>query len=221
MTDLVKEAMNFAYHAHLGQFRKCNSSKTNLYVSHPLAVMNLVEKFGGTKEDMVVACLHDVIEDCVDKGYDYALIEAKFGVVIADRVMSLTNKKIDPSTGKKLSAIEWKENKARIQLEEIKVMSLGNQLVKSCDQLHNMSDYMEVDSENIIYRESYIDKAYSLIRVCHNLPIALKVCARDLHKSAKEFFKENKISSLESTNKFLSVQKRYIFEKQTSQIAIF
>lgn len=220
MSDIVKQAKRFAYNAHLGQYRKCNSVKTNLYVSHPLAVMDLVEKFGGTKEDMVVACLHDVIEDCEDKGYDYDLIKSTFGENIADRVMALTNQKVDPRTGEKLSEKEWKEKKAGIQLEEIKKMSPSNQLVKACDQIHNMSDYNEVESENIVYRESYIDKAYSLIMVCSNLPISLKVHARNLHSSAKDFFKEHQSSYFMTENKFLEGHKSATLHNYSSKLAL-
>lgn len=188
----VQDAMIFAYCAHIGQYRKCNAEKTNLYVTHPLAVMELVKKFGGTKEDMVVACLHDVLEDCSDKGFDYAFLKKRFGGKIADRVVELTNKKVNPQTGKELSEKEWKEQKRNIQLSEIKKMSPQNQLVKACDQLHNMSDYKEYSSDNIIYREEYICKAYDLIRACHNLPLGLRVYARALYYNAKDFFAENR-----------------------------
>lgn len=214
--ELLEDAMAFAYYAHLGQYRRCNPEKTNLYVSHPLTVMDLVKKFGGTKEDMVVACLHDVLEDCKDKGYDYSLIKSKFGQKIADRVLNLTNKKVDPKTGEKLSQNDWKMRKRDIQIEEIKKMSPEDQLVKACDQLHNMSDYKEYSAKNIVHREDYIQKGYDLIRACSGLPLELKVYARTLYNEAKDFFAQNSNIEYASDVKFTQFHNGNIYKKSYS-----
>ncbi len=61
MSNLQK-AISIAVEAHKGQTDKGGSP----YILHPLRVMMSLE----TEEEMIVGVLHDVVEDCADKGFD-------------------------------------------------------------------------------------------------------------------------------------------------------
>jgi (p)ppGpp synthase/HD superfamily hydrolase len=56
----LAQAIHFADRAHLQQVRKF----TNLpYITHPLAVGELVRSHGGTEAQVIAAILHDTVED--------------------------------------------------------------------------------------------------------------------------------------------------------------
>lgn len=84
--QIIQEAKTFATQAHAGQFRKCGVTP---YITHPIGVANIVAKAGGTTDQIVIALLHDVIEDC--EGYDYEVIADAFGEKIAEGVQDLSN----------------------------------------------------------------------------------------------------------------------------------
>ena len=63
--DKIKTAIKYATTAHLGQTRK--GGKNIPYISHPIAVMNIVKSKGYGAEVQMASVLHDVVEDC--EGY--------------------------------------------------------------------------------------------------------------------------------------------------------
>lgn len=84
MTNLIQKAHEFAEKAHEGQTRW---DGTTPYISHPESVAELTEAMGGDETAIIIAWLHDVIEDC-DVTYD-DLVE-EFGTRIARGVLYLT-----------------------------------------------------------------------------------------------------------------------------------
>jgi (p)ppGpp synthase/HD superfamily hydrolase len=79
----LEEAILFATRAHEGQ----KDYQGLPYILHPLRVMNRVRRAGGDETAMIVALLHDVLEDTdVSRGS----IRAAFGDVVADSVVALT-----------------------------------------------------------------------------------------------------------------------------------
>ena len=83
---MLERAIQFATEAHSGQFRKYTGEP---YITHPLAVMEIVRGVPGHTEEMLVAAvLHDVVEDT-----DVSLmeIEEEFGNVVSDLVLHLTD----------------------------------------------------------------------------------------------------------------------------------
>lgn len=79
----LEQAILFATRAHEGQ----KDFQGLPYVLHPLRVMNRVRRAGGDETAMIVALLHDVLEDTdVSRGS----IRAAFGDVITDSVVALT-----------------------------------------------------------------------------------------------------------------------------------
>jgi len=83
---MLERAIQFATEAHEGQYRKYTHDP---YITHPLAVMEIVRGVPGHTEEMLVAAvLHDVVEDT-----DVSLmeIEEEFGNVVSDLVLHLTD----------------------------------------------------------------------------------------------------------------------------------
>ena len=86
MTKLrLQDVFAFAIEAHRGQKRKYTGED---YIVHPMAVLRMVEKHGGSKVQQAVALLHDVVEDT---SYTLADINANFGHDVATMVKWLTD----------------------------------------------------------------------------------------------------------------------------------
>ena len=82
---MLDRAIKFATKAHKGQVRKYTGEP---YVTHPLAVMNLVQEVPHTTEMLIAALLHDVVEDTP---VELDEIETKFGPVVGALVDGLTD----------------------------------------------------------------------------------------------------------------------------------
>ena len=122
----VKRAFYYAEQAHDGQQRRSGEP----YVTHPLAVANILANMHMDHQSLMAAMLHDVIEDTgIPKD---ALIE-QFGDTVAELVDGVS----------KLTQMTF-ETKAEAQAENFQKMALAMArdirviLVKLADRLHNM-----------------------------------------------------------------------------------
>lgn len=122
----IERAFRYADQCHSGQLRQSGDP----YITHPLAVANILADMRLDHESLMAALLHDVIEDTgVTKGQ----ISRRFGRTVADLVDGVS----------KLSEIEF-ETKAQLQAESFQKMTLAMSkdirvvLVKLADRLHNM-----------------------------------------------------------------------------------
>ncbi|WP_010321519.1 bifunctional GTP diphosphokinase/guanosine-3',5'-bis pyrophosphate 3'-pyrophosphohydrolase [Marinobacterium stanieri] len=156
----VRRAYFYAEQAHDGQRRKSGEP----YVTHPLAVANVLAGMHMDHQSLMAAMLHDVIEDTE---IDYNGIEGQFGTTVADIVDGVS----------KLTHLEF-ETKAEAQAENFQKMVLAMAedirviLVKLADRLHNMRTLgaMRPDKQRRIARETL--DIYS--------PIAARLGMRDL-----------------------------------------
>lgn len=156
----VRRAYFYAEQAHDGQRRKSGEP----YVTHPLAVANVLAGMHMDHQSLMAAMLHDVIEDTE---IDYGGIEGQFGTTVADIVDGVS----------KLTHLEF-ETKAEAQAENFQKMVLAMAedirviLVKLADRLHNMRTLgaMRPDKQRRIARETL--DIYS--------PIAARLGMRDL-----------------------------------------
>lgn len=122
----IEKAYNFSEQCHLGQVRQSGDP----YITHPLAVANILADMHMDHESIMAALLHDVIEDTgVTKGQ----ISRRFGRTVAELVDGVS----------KLGEIE-NASKAQQQAESFQKMTLAMSrdirvmLVKLADRLHNM-----------------------------------------------------------------------------------
>lgn len=126
--EKIKSAYDYAEEMHCGQLRLSGEP----YISHPLAVAEIVVGLGLDTDSVCAALLHDTVEDCADKTNLDAL-RTRFGSDVAMLVDGLT----------KLVQIDV-QDKEEANIENIRKMLLAMSkdirviFIKLCDRLHNM-----------------------------------------------------------------------------------
>ena len=124
----IRSAYEYAAELHEGQFRLSGEK----YISHPIAVAEIVAELELDTDSVCAALLHDTVEDCADKT-DLTTLKKKFGQDVSELVDGLT----------KLSAFQF-EDKEEAHLENLRKMFLAMSkdvrvtFIKLCDRLHNM-----------------------------------------------------------------------------------
>ena len=92
----LQRAISVAVEAHEGQVDKGG----NPYILHPMRVMMSLR----TVEEMIVGVLHDVVEDCSDRGFGWERLEEEgFSPVVLDALKSVTKTPEEESHFKTLS----------------------------------------------------------------------------------------------------------------------
>jgi len=133
--DRVEEAYQFSDTAHQGQFRKSGHP----YISHPLAVAQILADWQLDGQAVVAALLHDVMEDTAVTKDE---ISQRFGRPVADLVDGVS----------KLDRLEF-QSQQDAQAENFRKMLLAMardvrvMLIKLADRLHNMRTLDAVDPE--------------------------------------------------------------------------
>jgi GTP pyrophosphokinase len=124
--ESFRRAYFFSALAHTGQYRKGGAP----YVTHPLAVAEILAGWQLDVQTLIAALLHDVVEDT---GISSEEITQEFGKAVANLVDGVT----------KLDKIKF-ETKAQAQAENFRKMLLAMArdvrviLIKLADRLHNM-----------------------------------------------------------------------------------
>ena len=113
--EKIQAAYEYAAKLHEGQFRNSGDP----YISHPIAVAEIVASLGLDTESICAAFLHDTVEDCPDKT-NLGILRSRFGDDVALLVDGLT--KLE-NIRKMLLAMS----------KDIRVI-----FIKLCDRLHNM-----------------------------------------------------------------------------------
>jgi (p)ppGpp synthase/HD superfamily hydrolase len=134
MTDRFNRALQLAIEAHAGQVRKGTENAAGLalpYITHPVAVAALVQRYGGTEDQVIAALLHDVLED---GGPQWARqIRETFGAEVLELVEFCTDGLPD-ETGRKPP---WRERK-EAYLEHLREADGPGLLVSASDKLANL-----------------------------------------------------------------------------------
>src|SRR5262245_25366008 len=131
----LQSAYHFSEAAHEGQFRKSGEP----YISHPLAVANLLAQWHLDPQALTAALLHDVMEDTVVTKTE---ITRNFGKPVAELVDGVS----------KLVKIEFEKHE-EAQAENFRKMLLAMArdvrviLIKLADRLHNMRTLEAVGPE--------------------------------------------------------------------------
>jgi GTP pyrophosphokinase len=140
----LESAYQFSEQAHQGQFRGSGEP----YISHPLAVANILAKWHLDSQALTAALLHDVMEDT---NVSKADISKRFGKPVAELVDGVS----------KLDKIEFQTHEDA-QAENFRKMLLAMardvrvMLIKLADRLHNMRtlDGLAPDKRKRIARET-------------------------------------------------------------------
>jgi len=124
--EQIKQAYLFARDAHEGQLR----SSGDPYITHPVAVAQILASMHLDHQTIMAALMHDVIEDC---GISKEQIAEKFGDRVAELVEGVS----------KLTQIKF-QSKEEAQAENLRKMMMAMVkdlrvvLIKLADRLHNM-----------------------------------------------------------------------------------
>jgi guanosine-3',5'-bis(diphosphate) 3'-pyrophosphohydrolase len=144
--NLVRRAYYYAEQAHDGQIRRSGEA----YVSHPLAVAEILYDMHMDHQSLMAAMLHDVIEDT---GLTREALAGQFGETVANLVEGVS----------KLNKLNFNSNtQAEVQAENFQKMALAMAkdirviLVKLADRLHNMRTLsaMKPEKQRRIARET-------------------------------------------------------------------
>ena len=124
--ERLHEALLFAEEAHRGQKRRDGSP----FVTHPIAVAEILAEMCMDAETLIAALLHDCIEDT---GVTHEEIVKRFGITVAELVEGVT----------KLTRVQY-TSKEEEQMENLRKMFLAMAkdirviIIKIADRLHNM-----------------------------------------------------------------------------------
>ena len=133
--DKLKKAYEFAESAHATQKRQSGDP----YISHPIAVANILAELRLDGPTITTALLHDTIEDT---NITYQDVESKFGKEIADLVDGVTKLSKLENQGKEITLGENFRKLILATAKDIRVL-----LVKLADRLHNMRTISSIASD--------------------------------------------------------------------------
>ena len=125
-TQRLFHAFTYADNAHSGQLRKDGSP----YITHPLAVAEIVAELELDTDSIIAALLHDCIEDTASTHEEIAKL---FGLPVADLVEGVTKLTRMQYTSKEEEQMENLRKMLMAMAKDIRVI-----LIKVCDRLHNM-----------------------------------------------------------------------------------
>ncbi len=157
--DKIVASYLYAEELHRGQFRQSGDP----YITHPLAVAEIVADLGLDTDSVCAAFLHDTVEDCGDKT-DLSAVSSRFGDEVAMLVDGVT--KIPPMQV---------EDKEEAHIENVRKMLLAMSrdvrviFIKLCDRLHNMRT-LDAKSEDKC-RKHALETMYVYAPLAHRLGI--------------------------------------------------
>ena len=126
--EKIQRAFEYANALHEGQRRVSGEA----YISHPVAVAEIVGSLELDTDSICAALLHDTVEDCADKT-NLKEIEKKFGSDVALLVDGLTKIVMLQVDDKEEAHIENLRKMLLAMSNDIRVI-----FIKLCDRLHNM-----------------------------------------------------------------------------------
>ena len=131
---VVERAFSAAEAAHRGQLRKSGDP----YITHPVAVAEILVEFGLDPATIAAALLHDTVEDT---SYSLEKLRADFGDEVANLVEGVT--KLDRLTYGPTAEAETVRKMVVAMAKDIRVL-----VIKLADRLHNARTWQFVDPES-------------------------------------------------------------------------
>ena len=162
----IQKAYTLAFYAHEGQLRRDGSK----YITHPVAVSNILLDLKMDPDSICAALMHDVLEDCdVNKNN----LKKLFGDSVAEIVDGVSKLgKLDITSKNDRDA----NNLQKMMLAMSKDVRVV--LVKICDRLHNMRTI-----EHLI-RSKQIKKSKETIELYG--PLALRIGMQDIRAELED-----------------------------------
>jgi guanosine-3',5'-bis(diphosphate) 3'-pyrophosphohydrolase len=131
---VVERAFIAAESAHRGQLRKSGDP----YITHPVAVAEILVEFGLDPSTIAAALLHDTVEDT---SYSSEKLREEFGDEVANLVDGVT--KLDRLTYGPTAEAETVRKMVVAMAKDIRVL-----VIKLADRLHNARTWQFVDPES-------------------------------------------------------------------------
>ena len=132
--DLLRRAFTVANQAHAGQVRKSGEE----YITHPVAVSEILAELGLNTTTVVASILHDTVEDTP---YSLDQLRVDFGDEVANLVDGVT--KLDKLTYGPTAEAETVRKMVIAMSRDIRVL-----VIKLADRLHNARTWGFVSSES-------------------------------------------------------------------------
>ena len=132
--ELLKRAFTVADQAHAGQLRKSGEE----YITHPVAVSEILAQLGLNTTTIVASLLHDTVEDTP---YSLEQLRADFGDEVANLVDGVT--KLDKLTYGPTAEAETVRKMVIAMSRDIRVL-----VIKLADRLHNARTWGYVASDS-------------------------------------------------------------------------
>lgn len=161
--NLIEKAKAFAVAKHASQKRKFTGEP---YVSHPLAVSELVASIGAPETVVAAAILHDTLEDTDTTAAELRLA---FGPAVAGLVVELTDVFV-PGNGGNRAARKAKE------AARLATVSADAQTIKVADIIDNTSSIVERDPD---FAKVYLKEKAALLAVLTKANPALLAQAKE------------------------------------------
>ena len=133
-TSVVERAFEVAERAHKGQLRKSGDP----YITHPVAVAEILLDFGLDANSIAAALLHDTVEDT---SYSQESLRRDFGPEVASLVDGVT--KLDRLTYGPTAEAETVRKMVVAMAKDIRVL-----VIKLADRLHNARTWQYVEPES-------------------------------------------------------------------------
>ena len=130
----IERAFSVAKEAHTGQFRKSGEE----YITHPVAVAEILAQLGLNQATIIAALLHDTVEDTA---YSLTELRKDFGEEIALLVDGVT--KLDKLSYGPTAEAETVRKMIVAMSRDIRVL-----VIKLADRLHNARTWKYVSSES-------------------------------------------------------------------------
>jgi (p)ppGpp synthase/HD superfamily hydrolase len=161
---LLIKAVAFASKHHKRQRRKYSDEA---YINHPVRVMQNLSQYTDDEEVLCASVLHDTIEDC---DVTYEMILERFGDVVANLVLEVTN---DPKERKKF------KTKSDHLCHKLSKMSYYALLIKLCDRMDNVFDLIKLRDFDDTFFEYYIEQTNNMMETIINT----EFCTDDIVKT--------------------------------------
>ena len=132
--EAIVRAFTIAEKAHAGQSRKSGDP----YITHPVAVAEILSELGMNTQTIVAALLHDTVEDTP---YSLEQLRKDFGVEVADLVDGVT--KLDRVVYGPDAQAETVRKMVIAMSRDIRVL-----VIKLADRLHNARTWKYLEPES-------------------------------------------------------------------------
>lgn len=147
----LRRAYEVAERHHRGQMRKSGEE----YITHPLAVAQILAELGMDTTTLVAALLHDTVEDSEDGAVMHMAIQEAFGPRVAAIVLACSDAVAVPGRPKP----DWRERKDAY-LQHLEDADEDVLLVSACDKVHNAGSILadlRTDGEDLWSRFTVTD----------------------------------------------------------------